>query len=260
MSNGYRAKWRDDSCREAEVEHFKRLKVAEKFLHFVVQEATVWAEEKEAAIKAGVEPVVALFGSRACGLDAAGNPLPEKTDKPAKPRKPQPYRARVYAPQMVALGTRAALLLLELSPLIVAQWKRLVEAGTDPRRLALDDHDAKVAALLFDEIGVQYHEVMASDQEKLREALDKLEAWVRKLKEAEEANKGGGGPETGPPVASPVAGADSTRGQANFASQKEPDPTPDNGETEPDPDPSRKPAPYSGSGASLDWTKLQGQA
>ena len=84
MSNGYRAKWRDDSCREAEVEHFKRLKVAEKFLHFVVQEATVWAEEKEAAIKAGVEPVVALFGSRACGLDEAGNPLPEKTDKPAQ--------------------------------------------------------------------------------------------------------------------------------------------------------------------------------
>ena len=282
MSNGYRAQWKTDSTREAEVEHFRKLKVAESFLQRVVAEATTYIEEKEAAIAAGVEPVVALYGSRATGLDATGEPLPEKPASEnaskgsglEKARKGQVYRARVYAPQMVVLGTRCALLLLELGPVVLAQWKRLVEAGIDPRRLALDDHDGKIAALLFDEIGVQYHDVMATDQERIREALDKLEAWVRKLKD-QESVPGAGGPAAGPPVPSPAEGPEVQAAAATAEPPQEAKASPlrqgsvaqagtaspTAGEKEPaspervERDPKREAAPYSASGNSLDWTK-----
>jgi hypothetical protein len=301
MSNGYRAKWRDDSTREAEVGHFQRLQVAERFLNLVVKEATAWAEEKMAALDAGMDPLEVLCGSKmyekmkadAAKEEAQTAPEPApasaaekapETPTPApdpstastssgqagsgqaKPKRKQPYRARIYAPQMLALGARAATLLLDLSPLIMAQWKRLVEAGTDPRRLALDDHDGKIAALLFDEIGVQYHEVIATDQEKLREALDKMEAWVKELK-AEERKRGAADalPEGGEvAVPSNVEGAAIAEPSATLLEEAKGSASTGSGQagtfpetaSEKEPDPTRPPAPYSAGGVSLDWTKL----
>jgi hypothetical protein len=237
------------------------------------------------ALDAGMDPLEVLCGSKMyekMKADAAKEqsqtapePAPASaaeiaaetpTPAPEKPKRKQPYRARIYAPQMLALGARAATLLLDLSPLIMAQWKRLVEAGTDPRRLALDDHDGKIAALLFDEIGVQYHEVIATDQEKLREALDKMEAWVKELK-AEERKRGAADalPEGGEvAVPSNVEGAAIAEPSATLLEEAKGSASTGSGQagtfpetaSEKEPDPTRPPAPYSAGGVSLDWTKL----
>jgi hypothetical protein len=179
---------------------------------------------------------------------------------------------------MLALGARAATLLLDLSPLILAQWKHLVECGTDPRRLALDDHDGKIAALLLDEIGVQYHEIDANEHERIAEALTKMEAWVRKLKEQGGPFDGGKGgaadalpseaqaaesASADAPPQSEKGSASTSSGQAGtFSPVLSPVEGPTAGEKEPDPSRpldsarDRPPAPYSAGGASLDWTRL----
>jgi hypothetical protein len=108
---------------------------------------------------------------------------------------------------------------------------------------------------------VQYHEALATDQEKLREALDKMEAWVRKLKEEEkeradaspacpEELEGPGVSEAGilPADAEPSAEIEAGP-SAELRAGKMPAPP----EEKPA---SRPPAPYSAGGASLDWTKL----
>jgi len=238
MSNGYRAQWKDDSIREAEVEHFKKLKAAENFLHRIMREATDWLDENGEARKSGVDPTEVFFGPRNADPEApAPEPAPEK-----KPARPRPYKPRVYAPQMLALGTRAALVLVDLTPMILDQWKRLVEAGIDPRRLALTNHESKIAALLFDEIGVQYHDVDANQAQRIAEALDKLEAWVRKLKKEEkEQNEG---ESTGPPAAAAEPATPDTPPPVEPAPQEEQAKS------------GREPAPYSAGKESLDWTKL----
>lgn len=241
MSNGISEKWKEESIREAEVDHFRKLKAAENFLYRVVRETHAWCDERDAAIKAGVDPAVALLGSRACGLDVDGNPLPEKPakpDAPKKPAKPRVYQPRVYAPQMMALGARAATILLDLTPKMCELWKRLVRSGIDPRRLELENNEAKIAALLFDELGVQYRDLDAGDYDRLKAALDRIEIWLRKMKDEEKEVE----ESTGPP---------------SEAATKKPDPPP-----EATPPPSeqtkneREPATYSAGKDSLNWTKL----
>lgn len=239
MSNEYRASWKEQSIREAEVDHFRKLKAVEDLLFKIVNQAGAVCAEQEAAVKAGVDPLVSLVGSRACGLDVDGNSLPEKPTKPpAKPRKPRVYQPRVYTPQMVALGARAALILLDLTPRMLDLWTRLVRAGIDPRRLALEHDEAKIAALLFDEIGVQYHDLDAGDYDRLKKALDRIEAWLDKMKQAEAEKPQANGPPG--PAAEP---------DATLTPQAEQPP-------EQPVKAAREPAPYSAGKDSLDWTKL----
>jgi hypothetical protein len=253
MSNGISAKWKEESIREAEVDHFRKLKAAENFLHAVMMDALAWREEQNAAIAAGVHPDVALLGSRACGLDVDGNPLPEKpakTDKPpkpAKPAKPRVYQPRVYAPQMIALGARAATILLDLTPMMLDLWKRLVHSGIDPRRLALENDEAKISALLFDEIGVQYRDLDAGDYDRLKAALDRIEVWLNKMKQAEKSVE----ESTGPPDAGPVEGPE-IAATVNTYTPPTVEPAPQEAKSKGE----REPATYSAGKDSLDWTKL----
>ncbi len=64
MSNEYREKRQQDSIREADVDHFRKFKAAENFLHRVVKGAHALCDEQDSAIKAGVDSAVAMFGHR----------------------------------------------------------------------------------------------------------------------------------------------------------------------------------------------------
>jgi hypothetical protein len=140
---------------------------------------------------------------------------------------------------MIALGARAATILLDLTPMMLDLWKRLVHSGIDPRRLALENDEAKISALLFDEIGVQYGDLEAGDYDRLKAALDRIEVWLNKMKQAEKSVE----ESTGPPV---------------IAAQPAIADTPPPAEPEPSEETKskREPATYSAGKESLDWTRL----
>lgn len=258
MSSGLRdqPRWAQNSLKEAEVAHFRKLQSVQALVDRLRAQVSKHLDEREAALAAGVDPVIVLLGPRACGLDAQGNPLPEKpeapADKPKAPAKPKLYKPRIYAPPLMALAVRVCEMALDLAPLIRAQWTVLVcELRVDPRRLALDADSEAVAALMLDELGIQYHEIGATEDERLRDALNKIEAWIKEAKVRKPFEEKEGPAQSGPPA--PPAPSTVEGPEPPVAEKASGTFSPDDGEKEPDP---TQPGTYSASGDSLNWTKL----
>ncbi len=263
MSQGYREPSRSEqnSLREAEIAHFQRLQLSANFLEQVLKLGRAHIDAQNAAIAAGVDPGVARFGTRAMQkaieaeeAAAAANTessAPEPAAKaPAKPRALHTYIPRVSAPPMLVLAVRAAEMLQDLSPLLTDQWKLLLEHfKVDPRRLALNGDEERMAALMLDELGIQFHEIGATEYARLRDALDKIEAWIKQAKNPDEDSEEGGEAQAGPPG---VTQAPPEVQAAQEAAAAESAPPAESKEEHPA---SRPPAPYSAGGADLDWTK-----
>ncbi len=274
MSNSYREPSRTErnSLREAEIANFHRLQLSANFLEQVVKLAEHYIGAQKAAIAAGVEPGVAHFGTRAMQraieAEQATPAAQSKTESrgsepvaqgPAKPRALHTYIPRVSAPPMLVLAVRAAELMCELSPLIVARWKHLLNHfKVDPRRLSLNHDEERVAALMLDELGIQYHEIGTTDYARLRDALDKIEAWIKQARNPDEGK--GGEAQAGPPGVSPppcpVAEPDADATEAETAQVAQAAKPVSEQEAAPEKPRERPPATYSTGKESLDWTKL----
>ncbi len=282
MSSPYRelSRWQKNALRENDIKLFDQLQACARLCDKFVKYTNQFFEAQEAAIAAGADRYEVRFGIKGleeaqpstadalparpdmAGPDAQAGSIPSapeagsehNADAAPAPKDKRNYVPRLNAPPIFVLGVRAIELLERISPLLHEQFEHLVHSGIDVRRLTYDGDDAAIAALLLDELGLQYHEIGATDYDRMREALAKMEAWVKanfgKKKEAAE------GADTGPPVP-PAAGPEEGPGEtAEPAPEAKAPPVEHAAPPEEKSRSEREPVLYSAGKESLDWTRL----
>ena len=144
---------------------------------------------------------------------------------------------------MLALGQRAAELLVELAPLIREITEAFVRAGIDPRPTLRRAASMNVAHVFKDELGIDLENIEQASFEQLLSTLKRVQEWIAECQRSEVVYlgmrpAGKASAPTGPPVqTAEVAQASEAGGKAEAPE-------------------GRAPATYSAGPESLDWTKL----
>jgi pyruvate/2-oxoglutarate dehydrogenase complex dihydrolipoamide acyltransferase (E2) component len=235
-----RPKWADNAIFEAETQMLSRLEAGAALMRLIVQASTVNAQAMLEEHAAATQTPVAQEA-------APVSDVPTVAPEAVAPKKPKAKRScfpRVHAPQMMALGQRAAELLADLAPLVRNITQNFIRAGIDPRPTLRRAASMQVAHVFADELGIDLENVEQASFEQLQAALKRVQEWIIECRRGEvvllsEAAQSEG---TGPPDANGVGQEEAPK----------PDPVCESGEEQ---TPGRTPATYSAGPESLDWTK-----
>ncbi|MBP9891688.1 MAG: hypothetical protein KBG84_07250, partial [Planctomycetes bacterium] len=129
---------------------------------------------------------------------------PEADAAVAAPKKPKAKRScfpRVHAPQMLALGQRAAELLADLAPLVRNITQNFIRAGIDPRPTLRRAASMQVAHVFADELGIDLEHIEQASFEQLQAALKRVQEWIIECRRGEVVFLSDSAPSegTGPP-------------------------------------------------------------
>ncbi len=259
-----RPKWASNALIEAETKMLSRLEASAAMMRMILQASAVNTQEMfeehfeckgEAAPQLG--PTTQALTQEVLGLkpkvasvESAPAPVAEAPMKPKKPRAKRPYFPRIHAPQMLALGQRAAELLIELAPIIRQKTNALINAGIDPRSTLRRASSMQIAHVFLDELGIDLEHIERASFEQMLSALKEVQEWITQCRRSEAVYFKG--------ASSSEQGAAATGPPANAAEPAFPDAPPP---VEPAPQDEkarsgREPELYSAGKDSLDWTKL----
>ena len=236
-----RPKWADNAIFEAETQMLSRLEAGAALMRLIVQASAANAQAMLEEHAAATEAPVA---QEAVPVSDVPTVAPEAVAAPKKPKAKRSCFPRVHAPQMLALGQRAAELLADLAPLVRNITQNFIRAGIDPRPTLRRAASMQVAHVFADELGIDLENVEQASFEQLQAALKRVQEWIIECRRGEvvflaEAAQSEG---TGPPDENGVGQEDAQK----------PDPVSESGEEQTQ---GRTPATYSAGPESLDWTK-----
>jgi len=238
-----RPKWADNAIFEAETQMLSRLEAGAALMRLIVQASAANAQAMLEEHAAATQTPVAQEAAPVSDVPTVA------TEAVAAPKKPKAKRScfpRVHAPQMLALGQRAAELLADLAPLVRNITQNFIRAGIDPRPTLRRAASMQVAHVFADELGIDLENVEQASFEQLQAALKRVHEWIIEcrrgevvfLTEAAQSESEG----TGPPDENGVGQEEAPK----------PDPVSESGEEQTQ---VRTPATYSAGPESLDWTK-----
>ncbi len=248
-----RPKWAENALLEAETQMLSRLEASAAMMRLILQASATNTQallDDHAAATGQAAPALGpqtqaitqeVFNLKPAPSAPPAESVPAAT--PAKPKKKRPYFPRIHAPQMLALGQRAAELLVELAPLIREITEAFVRAGIDPRPTLRRAASMNVAHVFKDELGIDLENIEQASFEQLLSTLKRVQEWIAECQRSEVVYlgmrpAGKASAPTGPPVqTAEVAQASEAGGKAEAPE-------------------GRAPATYSAGPESLDWTKL----
>ncbi len=172
-----RPKWADNAIFEAETQMLSRLEAGAALMRLIVQASAVNAQAMLEEHAAETQAPVA----QAAPVSEAPSVAPEAGAEVAAPKKRKAKRScfpRVYAPQMLALGQRAAELLVDLAPLVRNITQNFIRAGIDPRPTLRRAASMQVAHVFADELGIDLENIEQASFEKLQAALRRVQEWI----------------------------------------------------------------------------------
>ncbi len=235
-----RPKWADNAIFEAETQMLSRLEAGAALMRLIVQASAANAQAMLEEHAAATQTPVA---QEAAPVSAAPTVAPEAV-APKKPKAKRYCFPRVHAPQMLALGQRAAELLADLAPLVRNITQNFIRAGIDPRPTLRRAASMQVAHVFADELGIDLENIEQASFEQLQAALKRVQEWIIECRRGEVVLLSEAAPSegTGPPDEDGVG----------HRAVEEPDPISESGEEQTQ---RRTPAAYSAGPESLDWTK-----
>ncbi len=118
-------------------------------------------------------------------------PARENPEDAAK--TPRRYRARIHAPEILAVSLRATNMLMELAPIIHQLKVNLIAQGIDPRPYEADYAAAVVGRVFKDELKIDLEDLAHCSVDAMHDALNKVRSWI------DEANKRLSSPQASPP-------------------------------------------------------------
>ena len=161
MAYGDKPKWVAKSRNAVQTQYLARLSAGAALLEQLVSLSSAHAKHLKSELEAG--------------RDALGLFLPAKPEPvvaaPEKPKKPRRHVPRLYAPQMLVLGQRAAELLMSIAPLIESVSNTLIERGVDIRPYLRKPG-------LLKKMGINMPDLEQASLVELEEALEKISAWI----------------------------------------------------------------------------------
>jgi hypothetical protein len=196
-----RPKWADNAIFEAETQMLSRFEAAAALMRLIVQASAVNAQAMLAEHAAETQAPVA---QEAAPVVQAPAVAPEADAAVAAPKKPKAKRScfpRVHAPQMLALGQRAAELLADLAPLVRNITQNFIRAGIDPRPTLRRAASMQVAHVFADELGIDLENIAQASFEQLQAALKRVQEWIIECRRGEVVFLSDSAPSegTGPP-------------------------------------------------------------
>ena len=120
-------------------------------------------------------------------------PARENSEDAAK--KARRYRARIHAPEILAVSLRATNMLVDLAHLIHQLKINLIHQGIDPRPYEADYAAAVVGRVFKDELKIDLEDLAHCSVDAMHDALNKVRSWM------DEANKRLSPPQASPPPA-----------------------------------------------------------
>ena len=184
MAYGDKPKWVAKSKNAVQTQYLARLSAGAALLEQLVSLSSAHAKHLKSELEAGRD---------ALGLFLPPKPEPV-VDAPKKPKQPRRHVPRLYAPQMLVLGQRAAELLMSIAPLIESVSNTLIERGIDIRPYLRKPG-------LLKKMGINMPDLEQASLAELEEALEKISAWIAEAKAENEP------PREAMPRAEPAAGA-----------------------------------------------------
>lgn len=109
---------------------------------------------------------------------SAAAPAPEKTDEDDAPAKPRRHRARIHAPEILAVSLRATGMLVDLAHLIHQLKIKLIHQGIDPRPYESDYAAAVVGRVFKDELKLDLEDLAHCRVDAMFDALNKVRDWM----------------------------------------------------------------------------------
>jgi hypothetical protein len=176
-----RPKWADNAIFEAETQMLSRLEAGAALMRLIVQASTVNAQAMLEEHAAATQTPVAQEA-------APVSDVPTVAPEAVAPKKPKAKRScfpRVHAPQMMALGQRAAELLADLAPLVRNITQNFIRAGIDPRPTLRRAASMQVAHVFADELGIDLENVEQASFEQLQAALKRVQEWIIECRRGE---------------------------------------------------------------------------
>jgi hypothetical protein len=189
MSTQYRdpPKWQTNATIEAETQMLARLEASAALMRLIIQASAddmLLRREAQRDSGAPVSPSMSPEKENqtrdALGLDPQPQAAPAQTAPPTKPART--YKPRVHAPQMLALGQRAAELLIQLAPLIREKTVAFIKAGIDPRQILRRAQSMTIAQIFLDELGIDLENIERADAATLHAAMQRVQLWIRECK------------------------------------------------------------------------------
>ena len=196
-----RPKWADNAIFEAETQMLSRLEAGAALMRLIVQASAANAQAMLEEHAAATQTPVA---QEAAPVVQAPAVAPEADAAVAAPKKPKAKRScfpRVHAPQMQALGQRAAELLADLAPLVRNITQNFIRAGIDPRPTLRRAASMQVAHVFADELGIDLENIEQASFEQLQAALKRVQEWIIECRRGEVVFLSDSAPSegTGPP-------------------------------------------------------------
>ncbi len=185
MSTQYRdpPKWQTNATIEAETQMLARLEAAAALMRLILQASAddmLVQRDSGAPVSPSMSPEKESQTRAALGLDPQSNATPAQAAPPPKPART--YKPRVHAPQMMALGQRAAELLIQLAPLIREKTVAFIRAGIDPRQTLRRAQSLTIAQIFLDELGIDLENIERADAATLHAAMQRVQLWIRECK------------------------------------------------------------------------------
>jgi hypothetical protein len=103
-------------------------------------------------------------------------PAREPSENAAK--KARRCRARIHAPEILAVSLRATNMLVDLAHLIHQLKIRLIERGVDPRPYEADYAAAVVGRVFKDELKIDLEDLAHCSVDAMQDALNKVRDWM----------------------------------------------------------------------------------